>query len=411
VSEEAILGWLAARDGELLELARELIATPSVNPPGAERAVASLVRARLAELGIGEVDEVGAEETRPNLLVRVPGAGAGRTLVLSGHLDTKPPGDLELWETDPFDPVVRDGELYGLGSGDMKAAVAAMIYAAGALRATGLAAGALQLVLTADEEAGSRLGSRWLAESGLLAGDAAIIGEPCGVVREWEAIDLVSRGAALFKVHVRGTQLHSSISDRFPVVNATVMMARLVDRMHRELKDALTYAGHPLGGLGPTVNVGVTAQAGIYYGVYPGRAEFGCDIRTLPGMTREQLVADLEGFLARAMAEEPGLDAELELEIWHPATEIPPNEPVVEALRSAAATVLGEAPQLGAFPGATDATHFQLTAGIPTVAAFGPGYISRAHSPNESLPARSVGQAARMYALAAARYLSPNASS
>ena len=128
------------------------------------------------------------------------------------------------------------------------------------------------------------LGSRWLAESGLLQADAAVIGEPCGVVREWEAIDLISRGAALFKVRVRGTQMHSSVSDRLPAVNATVMMSRLVDRMHRELKDALTYGGHPLGGLGPTVNVGVTAQAGIYYGVYPGEAEFACDVRTLPGM-------------------------------------------------------------------------------------------------------------------------------
>ena len=401
---EAILAFLEGRGDELLEFARELIATPSVNPPGDERAVAALVSGRLRELGIEEIEQVGADETRPNLIARLPGGG-GPTLVLSGHLDTKPPGDLALWATDPWEPVIRDGELFGLGSGDMKAAVAAMVYAAGALRAAGPAPGSLQLVFTADEEAGSLLGSRWLAESGLLHGDAAIIGEPCGVVREWEAIDLVSRGAALFKVRVRGTQLHSSISDRLPAVNATVMMARLLDRMHRELKDALTYHGHPLGGLGPTVNVGVMAKAGIYYGVYPGEAEFACDIRTLPGMTREQLEADLRSFLERAAAEEPGLDAELDFEVWHPATEISPDEPVVRALQSAAADVLGEAPELGAFPGATDATHFQLTAGIPTVAAFGPGYISRAHSPNESLPAKAVGEAARMYALAAWRYL------
>ncbi len=93
----------------------------------------------------------------------------------------------------------------------------------------------MTLVLTADEEAGSRFGSQWLAESGRLAGDAALLGEPCGIVREWEAIDTVSRGAALFKVRVRGTQMHSSISDRLPSVNATVQMARLIDRMDREL--------------------------------------------------------------------------------------------------------------------------------------------------------------------------------
>jgi acetylornithine deacetylase len=280
-----------------------------------------------------------------------------------------------------------------------------MVYAAGALAADGMAAGELQLVLTADEEAGSALGSRWLAESGHLRGDACVIGEPCGIVREWEGIDLVSRGAALLRVRVHGTQMHSSISDRLAAVNATVMMARLVDRMHRDFKDGLTYHGHPLGGLGPTVNVGVTAKAGIFYGVYPGEAEFACDVRTLPGMTREQFEADLQAFLETAMAEEPDLDAEYEIDIWHPATEIAPDEPIVQALRSAAADVLAEEPELGAFPGATDATHFQLTAGIPTVAAFGPGFISRAHSPNESLPVRAIGEAARMYALAALRYL------
>jgi acetylornithine deacetylase len=404
-ADETILSFLDGRGEELLEFTRELIATPSVNPPGDERAAAALVSDRLRALGIAHIERVGAEESRPNLIVRVPGSAAGRTLILSGHLDTKPAGELELWETDPWDPVIRDGELFGLGSGDMKAAVAAMVYAAAALAGTGPPAGSLTLVLTADEEAGSLLGSKWLAGAGLLEGDAAVIGEPCGVVKEWEAIDLVSRGAALFKVRVHGTQMHSSISDRFPAVNATVMMARLVDRMHRDLKGALTYPGHPLGGLGPTVNVGVTAQAGIYYGVYPGQAEFGCDVRTLPGMTREQVEADLQAFLARAMAEEPGLDAELVFEVWHPATEIAPGEPIVKALQAAAEIVLGVQPELGAFPGATDATHFQLTAGIPTVAAFGPGYISRAHSPNESLPAESVLEAAKMYALAARRYL------
>ena len=273
------------------------------------------------------------------------------------------------------------------------------------MSAAGLPAGRLALALVADEEAGSHQGTRWLAESGLLQADAAVIGEPCGVVREWEAIDLVSRGAALFRVRVRGTQMHSSISDRFPAVNATVTMSRLVQRMHGELRDALTYDPHPLGGLGPTVNVGVMASAGVFYGVYPGEAEFACDIRTLPGMSGEQIQADVEAFLERARADDPELDAELVFEAYIPATEIGPDEPVVRAVQSAAADVLDEQPELAAFPGATDAAYVQGAAGIPSVAAFGPGYLPRAHSPNESVPVRSIGQAARMYALAAWRYI------
>ena len=55
---------------------------------------------------------------------------------------------------------------------------------------------------------------KWMAENGLLAADVCVIGEPSGITREWEAIHLISRGAALFKVKVYGTQMHSSITDR-----------------------------------------------------------------------------------------------------------------------------------------------------------------------------------------------------
>ena len=409
---ERVRSYLDAHDGDVLELTRELIRTPSPNPPGDERAVADLVTERLRELGIDEITRVGAEETRPNLLARVRGAAPGLTLVLSGHLDTKPAGDMDAWETDPWDPVLRDGDLVGLGSGDMKAAIAGMVYAAAALKqaqeadaAGGGFAGELLLVFTADEEAGAQLGSKWLADNGHLQADAAVIGEPSGITSEWESVHLVSRGAALFKIAVAGTQMHSSISDRLPGVNATVKMARLIDRMDREFKSYLTYDEHPLCPTGPTVNVGVMAEGGVFYGVYPGNAEFACDVRTLPGMTEEMMKADIGRFLADAMADDPELRAELRWHLMVPAVEIDADHPVVAALVEAAVEVLGSEPTLDAFPGATDAPYFQLTAGIPTVAAFGPGMLPRAHSPNEYMDADGAALSASIYALAALRYL------
>ncbi|MCH7667783.1 MAG: M20 family metallopeptidase [Acidobacteria bacterium] len=404
-AERAVRDFLTPREGEVLEFARELIATPSPNPPGDERAVADLVAGRLAELGVKDVERVGASEERPNLIARIPGTSPGRVLMLSGHLDTKPAGDMEAWDTDPWDPLLRDGDLIGLGSGDMKAAVAGMTYAAGALADVSTFPGELIVVFTADEEAGSVMGSKWLAEEGRLVADVAVIGEPSGIMREWEAIHLISRGAALFKVKVSGTQMHSSISDRIKGINATVQMARLIDRMDRELKGYLTFDPHPLCSTGPTVNVGVMAEAGVFYGVYPGKAEFACDLRTIPGMNENQLIADIQRFLDDAMADEPDLAAELVWDLMVPATEISPDEPIVAELQRAAKSVLGETPRLDAFPGATDASHFQLTAGIPCVAAFGPGLLPRAHSPNEFMAAAGVAQAALMYGLAAISYL------
>ena len=403
--EGRLLERLESYQEEVLEFTRELIATDSANPPGDERAVAGMIVERLRELGIEDVETMGPEVDRPSVIACVNGDSPGPRLILSGHIDTKPAGDMEAWKSDPWDPLVREGRLYGLGSGDMKAAVAAMIYAAAGLQGIGLPAGSLQLVLTADEEAGSVKGAKWMADQGLLSADAAIIGEPSGITTEWEALHLVSRGAALFRIVVRGTQMHSSITDRLPSVNASVKMAELMVRMNNELKDGITYAGHPLSELGPTVNVGVMVEGGVFYGVCPGRAEFACDIRTLPGMTEEVMVADLQEFLDVAMADDPDLDAELHFETWVGPTEIAPDEPVVEALLGASRDVLGSTPRLEAFPGATDAPHFQTTAGIPTVAAFGPGLLPLAHSPNEYLEVASVGKAMRIYALASARFL------
>lgn len=404
-AEKVVWTYLDARRDEVLEFTRTLIATPSPNPPGDERAVAQVVADKLAEFQVDDVVWLAQHEARPNLIATIPGDGPGRRLILSGHLDTKPAGDMDAWETDPWDPVLRDGDLVGLGCGDMKAAVAGMVYAGGALKANGGFFGELVLVFTADEEAGSVLGSKWLAEQGHLAADVAVIGEPSGIVEEWEAVHVISRGAALFKIRITGTQMHSSISDRIHGVNATVQMARLIERMDQEMKDYLTFEPHPLCPTGPTVNVGVMAEAGVFYGVYPGKAEFACDIRTLPGMTEKSVSDDVQRFLDDAMADEPELAAELVWELMVPATEISADEPIVEELLTAANDVLGTTPAVDAFPGTTDAAAIQLTAGIPTVAAFGPGMLPRAHSPNEHMAADGPALAALIYGLAALRYL------
>ncbi|HSL73323.1 MAG TPA: M20 family metallopeptidase [Ilumatobacteraceae bacterium] len=407
--ERAVAAFVSERADEVLEFARELIRTPSVNPPGDESVVATVLVERLAALGVTDHRIVAASADRPNVLAHVDGNEPGVTMMLSGHIDTKPPGDLDSWNTDPHDPVIEDGRLYGLGSGDMKVAIAAMVYAAAALRHVGEFPGRLALALTADEENGSVAGSKWLAEEGLVDADVCVIGEPGGVAEEWESIHLISRGAALFRVVVYGTQLHSSISDQLPTVNATLKMAELALRMQRELRDHLTFEDHPYCRYGPTVNIGMTASSGVTYGVFPGRAEFASDIRTIPGMTEAQIRADVQGFVDQAMADDPELRAEIVWDAVVPATEIDAAHPVVGALQSVADVVLGHTPRLDAFPGATDAAYLQTGAGVPCIASFGPGLLPRAHSPNEWLFADGAAKATMVYALAALRYLRASA--
>lgn len=409
VAQRKVAAFIAERADEIFEFTCDLIRTPSVNPPGDEIAVSQVVMDRLARLGIDDCSIAACLPDRPNVLARVAGTSPGRTIMLSGHIDTKPAGNMDEWKTDPWDPVVIDDQLVGLGSGDMKASIAAMIYAAAALRELGDFPGVLSLALTADEENGSQYGSKWLAAEGHIVADVCVIGEPAGVHEEWESIHLVSRGAALFKVVVLGTQMHSSISDQLPAVNATLKMAALALKMQQELRGYLTFDDHEYCRLGPTVNVGVTAEAGVTYGVFPGRAEFGVDIRTIPGMTEEQVQADVQRFLDDAMTSDPELDATLDWYLMVGATEIDGADPIVQSLADASQTVLGRTPRLDAFPGATDAAYIQETAGVPCIASFGPGFLPRAHSPNESMHKDGAAEAAMIYALSALDYLTTQA--
>ena len=408
--DAAALKFLHDRRDELFEFTRALVAIPSVNPPGDERAVAQAVVQRLNELGLPDVEVKAKTPERPNVFCRLRGTGGGPTLMLSGHLDTKPIGDRSRWLTDPLKPEIIDGKLYGLGVGDMKAAVAAMVYAAAALRATAAPLkGDLLLAFTADEEAGSAFGADYLVEERLARADAAILGEPCGIHREWEYLCLLSRGNCCFRIKVWGTQMHSSISDILPSVNASVKMAYVLWRMQRDLPGRIRYTPHPLCPQGVTLNVGVMVSGGVFFGVYPGYAEFACDLRTLPGMTQQGVRQDIEAFLDDLRREDPDLKAELSFEPlplgWIEPSEMPADHPLTAALQWAAGRVFGACPPLGCIPGTTDAPKFQFGLGIPTVPAFGPGRLPLAHSPNEHIDVNSPLQAAQVYALSALKYL------
>src|SRR5690606_20235933 len=123
--------------------------------------------------------------------------------------------------------LMTDGDLaYGLGSSDMKGAVAAMLRAAESW-ARDADRGRLSLVLTADEEAGSEHGAKALAANGLVDADAIVIGEPSGVRDPWEALYVISRGICCFEVVVEGQQGHSGLSERL-VPSATVAAAKAI---------------------------------------------------------------------------------------------------------------------------------------------------------------------------------------
>jgi len=357
--------------------------------------VAEVARQAMAALGYREVRAVAMAEERPNVIGEV-GEGSP-SLILNAHLDTKPPGAEAEWETPPYDPVIRGGRLYGLGATDMKAAAAAMVHAGAALAQEVELGGTLKVVLSADEEVNSAFGVRYLTETRAVEADAVLVGEPTGIASGWEYLAVASRGISCFRIAVRGTRMHSSLSDRLPSVNASVKLARVLCGLADEFRLPE----------GATLNLGVTLRGGIFFGIYPGEAECGVDVRTVPGMTLEALRADVEAFLERLRAEDPDLDVTAEWlpELtWFPPSAIDPAHPLVAAAAEAARAVLGREVPLGTMPAFTDGTNWS-EAGIPSIPAFGPGLLPLAHRPNEYVTMAEIAEAAKIYALTALRYL------
>lgn len=402
---------IEAKKEEIINFALSCVKQLSENPPGDETAVANLMIKKAAEWGLREPKIWAEKKNRPNLLFSIKGRGKGKVLILLGHMDTKPIGDVSKWGViDPYKPKIVGDKLYGRGSTDMKGAIVGMLAAAYAiLHSKILLNGELILAFTADEEAGSTYGARYLVKKRLKA-DAIIIGEPSGEVKNFDTIGLAGRGVLLGKIVTKGTQMHSSLSDKGGCINASIKMAEVMVEFAKNLKKNLHYKPHYLYPDGPTISPGVTLNGGVFYGVIPGTASFGFDLRVIPGMTFQTLLEDIEVFLDKLMKKDKDLKVELILEgpkiaPWIPPVEISKDNPVVNCCINATKSVIGFNPKQVGVPFGTDASFIVDKLGIPTISSFGPGYIKLAHGPDEYVNVQAIIDSAKIYALTAVNYL------
>jgi succinyl-diaminopimelate desuccinylase len=376
----------------LIAFARALVRVPSVHRPEAgqtEAAAAALVAERMRAFGWAPTVEEAAPG-RPNVVATVEGGLPGPTLLLEGHTDVVTEGDPADWSHDPFGGDIADGRLYGRGAADMKAGVAAMLYAAAALAAAGPFPGRLVLAALADEE-GLMLGVKDFVRRGHAAGvAAAIVCEP-----EGGEVCIAQRGAIRALLEVHGRMAHGAMPDRG--VNPIPPLADLVDRC-ADLEAALrAEAGrHPLLGLPHVTPTMVEAGSADQLNVIPGRARLGLDVRTIPGVDHRALLARL-----RAAA---GEGVTVTVVDDRPPTETPAGHPVVRALVDAHRAVHGTAPPLGGVPGTTDGTILWRDAGVPIV-TYGPGGKWIAHQVDEHVELDDLVRAAEVYAGAARRFL------
>lgn len=381
---------------DVLSLTRGLVAIDSQNPGPFEPRIVHYVADWAQERGF-ETQTLEPVTGRPNLIVTVDCGGNGR-LGLSGHLDTKPIGDaLSEWNTPPLELTVIGDDAYGLGSTDMKGGVAAMMLALERFAAgTAQDAGAVSLILTADEEQGSDAGAKALCASGLLPQvDDIVIGEPSGITEPWQAIYLVSRGICCFDIEVMTRQGHSGLSSTLGR-NAILCAADLL-RAFDTFTPAVDTPGEV--GCSPTVNPGIFINGGVSYGTWPGYCRVSMEVRLVPGMAQVTLHREVEDLVQATL----GRDASYRIRYlqssqgWMPAVELSPTGLVARAAQIAAKSVLKRDVPFDAFPGGTDATYFMGEAGIPTIASLGPGWISLAHGANEKVGVGQLSEAVDLY--------------
>jgi len=351
---------------------RDYVAIPSVNPMGrtdiepgwvGEARYAEFVYQQLRRLKIDST-VVGTGERR-SVVGEVRASRSAETLMVASHLDTVPVDNMAI---DPFDPVIRDGRLYGRGSCDTKAGMAALMAALERVLARGTLARNLIVVGEADEESSGSLGvSDVLAHLGSSRVDWVLATEPT----ELRLIN-AHKGTAVARVESRGKACHSSDPGRGK--NAIVELAHAVTCLERFGSELAT---KPYPGLGPaTLSIGVIG-GGQAPNVVPDRAWLLMDRRTLPGDTSASMQAEL-----RRVLQAGGLaDVDVtEVRMGKYPLSTPLEHPALVVCQRALSRA-GRDPNVGSVAFATDAGMFARE-GIPSL-VLGPGSITQAHTEAE----------------------------
>lgn len=370
----------------LPQLLSDLVAINSINPdlvPGAagEAQVGAYIAAWLESAGL-EVQWDEAIAGRPNVIGIARGTGGGKTLLLNGHMDTV--GVMGM--TEPHQPYVQNGKLYGRGAFDMKCGVAACMLAVAAAKKENLR-GDVIFTAVVDEEYAGR-GTQSIAQR--YQADGAIIAEPT----EMQLV-VAHKGFVWLEIETHGVAAHGSRPDLG--VDAIAKMGRVLVEVEKLAQTLQARPAHPRLGHG-SVHASLI-QGGQELSSYPERCVLSVERRTLPAETEETVQAEFEAMTESLSRADEKFKAEVRLGVARSPLETPEESEIVRAVQRVAALALNKPCELTGVPYWTDAATL-WAAGIPTV-LFGPTGAG-AHAVEEWADLDSVEKCAEIY-LAVAR--------
>jgi succinyl-diaminopimelate desuccinylase len=379
---------------EVIGFLQGLVKIPSVHEPGDTREAVAFCAEPLRAAGFATRFEA-IDEVKPNLVAEY-GDGDGPTVLFNAHVDVVPTGELSAWDYDPWGAEIADGRVYGRGAGDDKASVAAQVMAGIALARSGVPlAGRLIVNEVADEEIGGVAGAKWLAESGILKPDVAIVGE-----QTMNRVNVGEKGGAGQTITVFGRAAHGALP--WEGANAIEGMAEILVALRRELWPKLEGRTHKY--FHPSSASPNLIHGGVKNNVVADRCELFVDRRIVPGETVEGTRVEILAIAERVIAGMPGLSVTVEgrwMGLEASLTE--DDHPLVRSMVAANA-YLGYDTTISGFSMGTDGRFFSQQ-GVPTI-IYGPGDPKLAHIPNEWVGIDEVMAATRAYALTGLSLLS-----
>ena len=399
---------------DILDFTRRLVAEPSIL--GNEASAMGVMEAELKKLSFDPrrilIDPVKLSqhpgfapvpwsyEGRYNVAARrEASAEGGHSVIFNGHLDVVSPEPVKLWDRDPYDPVERDGWLYGRGAGDMKSGVAAMTYAVHAVEKAGFGFKApVTIEAVIEEECGGN-GALACVAAGHDAA-AVLIPEPMGL-----AILTAQLGVLWFKVSITGVPRHvheaqagvNAIEKCIPLIAA---LRNLEAEMNQEVHPVYEDIEHPI-----NLNIGVI-KGGDWPSTVPAAAEFHCRLSFFPGETFDRTRRRIIDTITRATRQDPWLaENQPQVEFYGFRSEghvEDRNQPAFNTLNDCHREMFGRDAEDTISTATTDVRAYHHYAGAQAT-CYGP-VAENIHAANERVHIESVIQTAKVYALFLARW-------